>query len=279
MKRSVFFLSLLILGFNLFPQESQRAYTLDLRRDITLSVFSAGLFFGQFFLDDSPKIPANLNRSDVNILDRGLMFDNRALDVSIYALPVLNALPIIVHLTAAGWDINNNWDKWLTYGTMYTQTYFLTLGTRGLLKGTIDRYRPRDYFRDTIDRPIPTNSFPSGSTTIAFMPATFLSVTFSAEYPDSPWKIPVIVGSYTVATAVGVIRILSGAHFLTDVLAGAAIGSFFGWLVPTLHKNTGNDSGAADSRAVMRGTAYSLSEGFQTSGPFIGNGIIFTFRF
>ena len=45
----------------------------------------------------------------------------------------------------------------------------------------------------------------------------------------------VIAGSLTMALATGVQRILSGNHFITDVLAGAAIGSFTGFLVPFLH--------------------------------------------
>ena len=246
MRKPVFLILLSALAFALFPQAAygqqlQSAFSLSPKLDIPLSVFSSGLFIGQFFLDDKPKIPDYLDRNDVNIIDRGLMFNNRAWDISIYALPFLNALPIFAHLASAGWDIKNNMNRWLTYGTMYTQTYFLTLGVRGLIKGSIDRYRPRDYFLDSITHPVPTNSFPSGSTTMAFMPATFLSVTFAAEFPDSPWKIPIIVGSYTLSATVGIIRIYSGAHFFTDVLAGAAIGSFFGWLVPTLHRRTLTD--------------------------------------
>jgi membrane-associated phospholipid phosphatase len=80
------------------------------------------------------------------------------------------------------------------------------------------------------------NSFPSGSTALAFLSAGFLSATFAAEYPASRWKIPVISGAYALAGGIAAARILSGSHFLTDVLAGAAIGSLYGWIVPLLHK-------------------------------------------
>jgi undecaprenyl-diphosphatase len=63
-----------------------------------------------------------------------------------------------------------------------------------------------------------------------------LSTTFAAEYPGSKWKIPVIAGSYTLAAGIAALRIASGNHFITDVLAGAAIGSLYGWLVPFLHQ-------------------------------------------
>jgi len=57
------------------------------------------------------------------------------------------------------------------------------------------------------------------------------------EYPDSRFKWPVIIGSYALAISVGIERMLAGMHFFTDVLAGAAIGSIYGWLVPYLHWN------------------------------------------
>ncbi|MDR0539473.1 MAG: phosphatase PAP2 family protein [Spirochaetaceae bacterium] len=71
---------------------------------------------------------------------------------------------------------------------------------------------------------------------MAFLSAGFLSATFSAEHPESPWKIPVISGSYALAAGIAACRIFSGSHFLSDVLTGAAIVSLYGWLIPALHK-------------------------------------------
>jgi membrane-associated phospholipid phosphatase len=88
------------------------------------------------------------------------------------------------------------------------------------------------------------NSFPSGSTAYVFLGATFLSVTFSQEYPESKWKLPVKIGSYTLATGIASMRIISGSHFLSDVLTGTAIGSFYGWIIPFLHKKQ-NKNGLA----------------------------------
>ena len=86
------------------------------------------------------------------------------------------------------------------------------------------------------------------------MPAAFLSTTFSQEFPESRWKIPVIIGSFTLSSFVGVTRILSGDHFLTDVLAGAAIGSLYGWLIPTLHKR--NSGSPRREASVMTTISY-----------------------
>jgi membrane-associated phospholipid phosphatase len=126
---------------------------------------------------------------------------------------------------------------------MYTEAFLLTYGTKDLLKFAVARNRPYTYFGDVPagDEEDYYNSFPSGHTAFAFLGASFLSATFAAEYPDSKWKAPLIAGSYTLATGIALMRILSGNHFLTDVLVGAAIGSFYGRLVPALHARPGND--------------------------------------
>lgn len=62
------------------------------------------------------------------------------------------------------------------------------------------------------------NAFPSGHTATAFMAATMLN----KEYGHlSPW---VGFGSYTLATATGVMRIANNRHWLSDVMVGAGVG-------------------------------------------------------
>lgn len=71
-----------------------------------------------------------------------------------------------------------------------------------------------------VERPNNRNnkSFPSGHTAQAFLAATMLHRTFGER---SVW---ISVGAYSVAAATGAMRILNNAHWLTDVLAGAAVG-------------------------------------------------------
>jgi membrane-associated phospholipid phosphatase len=221
---------------------SQSKYTYDLKKDIIIGSLSLGVFVTPFFIENKPsQIPDSLNKNDINGFDSSLMFSyNKPLDmISDYGVYAMVVLPVLSVLGNAN-DIN----AWLTYGIMYTETFFLTFGTENLLKNAIIRYRPYMY-----EGEIPAgqendyyNSFPSGSTSLAFMSATFLSTTFSREYPDSKWKLPVIIGSYSLAAAVSVMRITSGAHFITDVLTGAVIGSFYGWIIPFLHKNKSNNN-------------------------------------
>ncbi|MDR0419891.1 MAG: phosphatase PAP2 family protein [Prevotellaceae bacterium] len=62
------------------------------------------------------------------------------------------------------------------------------------------------------------NSFPSGHTATAFVAAEFLY----QEYKDqSVW---IGVGGYTMASLIGISRILNDKHWVSDVIAGAGIG-------------------------------------------------------
>jgi membrane-associated phospholipid phosphatase len=221
---------------------SQSVFSYDLKKDIIIGGLSFGVFVSPFFVENTPsQIPDSLNKNDINDFDRSLMFSyNKSLDIisdyGVYGMLILPILSVI----GTGNDIN----AWLAYCIMYTEAFLLTFGTKDLLKNTIIRYRPYMY-----EEGVPEgqesdyyNSFPSGSTSLAFLSATFLSTTFMQEYPGSKYKLPVIIGSYSLATAVSAMRITSGAHFITDVLAGAAIGSFYGWIIPFLHKNNSNNN-------------------------------------
>jgi membrane-associated phospholipid phosphatase len=79
-------------------------------------------------------------------------------------------------------------------------------------------------------------SFFSGHTSISFASIVFLARTYAALHPDSRWKPVVWATGISTATLVGILRILSGKHFPTDVLVGALVGSFIGFVIPKLHE-------------------------------------------
>jgi membrane-associated phospholipid phosphatase len=221
---------MIVMTYNIVAESM---YSYDLKKDIAIGAVSLGIFISPFFIDSSPK-DISFQKDDVNPFDRSMMFSyNRTLDtfsdLSAYGLLVLPAISVIGNIK----DVN----ALVTYGIMYAEAFLLTYGTKDLFKNAISRNRPYTYSGS-----IPSGkeddyykSFPSGSTSLAFMSAGFLSSTFFTEYPDSPWKIPVIGISYSLALGIGVSRILSGAHFMTDVMTGAVIGSLYGYLIPLLH--------------------------------------------
>ena len=222
---------------------AESVYTYNLTKDLIIGSVALGMTVTSFFISnssDSASESAILQRDDVNAFDRGLMYSfskplNVASDIALYGLM---ALPVV---SLAGNIKNLN--AWISYGIMYAESTLLVFGSAEILKNSILRYRPYFY-----DGEIPDGeekdyykSFPSRHAAFAFMSAGFLTSTFFADNPDSPWKIPLCVISYSMATAVGVSRIFSGNHFLSDILAGAAIGSVYGYLIPWLHKRPASD--------------------------------------
>src|SRR5690606_32569893 len=82
------------------------------------------------------------------------------------------------------------------------------------------------------------------SDSFALATATCMHHAHLPLYPSGVRWVP-CAGALTFAAATGAARVLADQHYLTDVLAGAAAGSFVGWLIPWLHYATGQ-------RAVMR---------------------------
>ncbi|MBW8327432.1 MAG: phosphatase PAP2 family protein [Prolixibacteraceae bacterium] len=94
-------------------------------------------------------------------------------------------------------------------------------------KNLAGRERPdnwQGYGPYTFKGPFHGVSFPSGHTTASFAVASVIA----NQYRDHKW---VPITAYSVATLAGLSRIYDNKHWLTDVVAGAAIGTLVGNLV------------------------------------------------
>ncbi|RYZ59050.1 MAG: phosphatase PAP2 family protein [Chitinophagaceae bacterium] len=102
------------------------------------------------------------------------------------------------------------------------------------------------------------SSFPSGHTTAAFAVAT----VFAETYKEKPW-IPVV--AYSTAGLVGLSRLTENKHWLTDVVAGAALGYVSGKLVV---KNYRRYAGlrAAKAQKTKLNVTVALNQGVITPG-------------
>ena len=136
--------------------------------------------------------------------------------------------------------------EYLTIGLMYIESFAITYGSKELIKFLVHRERPYMYDANTpmslVQDEEHNESFLSGHTALAFNGASFASYVFCKYNPDSKWKIPVIAASYSLAAATAAMRVASGCHFVTDVLAGAALGTVIGIAVPALHTLLANEN-------------------------------------
>lgn len=130
--------------------------------------------------------------------------------------------------------------KWV-YALMYAETEILTYGVTEITKSLAGRIRPFAYnpevpLHDKLKSSDVRKSFFSGHTSISFASVVFLAQTYATLHPDSRWKTVVWCTGLSAATLTGVLRILSGKHFPTDVIVGALVGSFIGFVIPKLHE-------------------------------------------
>ncbi len=123
---------------------------------------------------------------------------------------------------------------------LYLESALINDGLKNVVKEIVRRDRPFTYgkkaplaSRTSRDAEL---SFYSGHTAQAFNAAVFCGMVFQELYPDSPWRWVVWTGGIAAATTVGFLRVYSGKHYPTDVLAGALAGSLTGWLIPFLAK-------------------------------------------
>jgi membrane-associated phospholipid phosphatase len=126
--------------------------------------------------------------------------------------------------------------------------------TRGV-KGIAGRARPNanpDDPRDfELGRGFGDNryqSFFSGHASDAFAAATVFTAETARRNPG--WEWPVGAVMYGTAAMVGVSRMYDNKHWATDVLAGAALGTFVGLLVVRFHDRSDDD---ADDEVVPEG--------------------------
>ena len=97
-----------------------------------------------------------------------------------------------------------------------------------VLKTLAGRIRPYMYFANPSLKGIEEGDFcrswPSGHSANVFITFGFLLCWFCVRYADSKLKKPVLTTSFLICVATMILRLLSGNHFLTDVLSGALLG-------------------------------------------------------
>lgn len=201
-----------------------------------------------------------LDPSGINAFDRAFMFSYSATQDKL--ADVGEVASFLVPATFALAAPTGDWGE---VALMYAGSTALAFGSRFALKALISRDRPYLYFEDPPADAIAAGdgnrSFPSGHAIVAFNGAAFTATVFAMKYPDSPYRWPVTGAAYGFAAATAILRVTGGSHFVTDVAAGALIGSFTGFIVPFAYLKFRESRGGADT-----GVSFApLPSGFSVS--------------
>lgn len=266
------------------------SFRLSTPLDVGLGVGSLALVGGNLIWEKNSSFPEysevpSVAFEDLNFLDRIAVFGyNDALDkastiatVGILATPLVYAIAkgnvfkgdvpkgSAFHGDSSSsdgvfnGDMSSNGDAMWGYGLMYLETIAMTYGLKELAKNIVVRERPYVYGSDVpaseFDNGDYCRSFPSGHTALAFASATFLTMVMGFDDSDSTWRIPVCVGSYAAALGVAAMRVLSGNHYITDVLAGALVGAACGIVVPLLHLGNSSSGSVSNGSSLRIGVA------------------------
>lgn len=217
---------------------AQPAFRLDPAIDVPV-IATAAPVLGSWFLADELSPPYCAPRCDpatLNPFDRlaagnhdpglGTAADVTAIGVDVAALATVALV--------------ERFPDALVDGTVVIESVMVANATAILFNYAIRRPRPRLYGdeapMDERTGGLAAMSAFSGhvANVVAATVATFQVLRRTAP-PAVAWT-ELGVG-LAASTFVGVARVYSGAHFPTDVLAGAALGASIGWLVPALHRS------------------------------------------
>lgn len=212
-------------------------YTLGWGMDGALVAADLGLFGSSVYFQSIKSAPnsRDVDSSTIPFFDLLYTSDHsltQATVSDILAYTSLFALPAVFVPT-------ENFGNLTTLVVMYGETMGLTYSLAALGKATITRYRPYAYSSSIgaseFSNADIAGSFPSRHTIMGFASATFVGTVYDQLYPDSPYRPAVWGAGLGLAIGTAVLRVTSGEHFLSDVVAGAVLGSLSGWAIPYLH--------------------------------------------
>jgi len=213
------------------------------------TIFSGYLLYiaGDFSINHIPDpIIVTHNRSQINVFDRFTAdnYSKHDARLSEYTSKTAIYIPALTTLGLMKTDRRTFISTCSQIGIMYFETTLITSGLTNIAKGTFRRYRPYCYNENVpVSKKLKPDcraSMWSGHTSSAFAGAVFAGTIMNEILPSSiPTRFVWITG-ITASAATAYLRVQSGEHFPSDVLAGAAIGSLTGWIIPEIHKRKTN---------------------------------------
>ena len=186
-----------------------------------------------------------LNKNDINRFDRPVADNYSEKAKSTSDLFFYGSMPLPLFLLL---DKNIRKDG-LRVGLLYVEA----LGFTGVFYTTsamiANRYRPITY-NPNVPMSVRTsggnrNSFPGGHPALVATSTFFMARVYTDYHPNMKfkWALYTVAGGLTVTTAY--LRFKAGYHFKTDLIAGVAVGTLSGILVPQIHKNKSRNKNIA----------------------------------
>jgi membrane-associated phospholipid phosphatase len=221
-------------------------YRLTPLTDGLVGATGLGLYGSSFYFQTIKPKPdrAAVDPASIPFFDR--------LYVSSHSAPLGTAADVLMigaALVPAALAPGRSGNELATLGVMYAETLGLAYALDESLKSIVTRYRPYAHSSsapssDFADSDVYA-SFPSRHATIAFASAVFAGSVFDELNPRSPWRPLVWASGLGLATITSALRVASGDHFPSDVLAGAVFGALLGCLAPLVHEGTASGPGSS----------------------------------
>ncbi len=215
------------------------AKTLFTWRDAALAAGFTGLTVAMFPVDRSIAMHLQDSSEQANHF-----FKNASKGIQYFADPG----SIVIGVSFYGIGRLGHWKALADLGLHGTEAVAISGLLTGVLKDALGRARPyvsadtnpNDFsFARGVHHGGGYQSFPSGHTTAAFAAASVVTSESQRWWPHGIWVVaPVMYGG---AALVGVSRMYNNAHWASDVVLGAAIGTFSGIkVVRYSHGHTNN---------------------------------------
>jgi membrane-associated phospholipid phosphatase len=213
-------------------------YYLSLKRELLYGGSGVGtLVLGGYLRSQVAELTfADLQVKNIN------GFDRIATEMSSPTADRLSDFTLLASIGLSGTLLFGEKSKrdFLKISVLFLETMAISNGLTQISKSIFQR--PRPYVFDENWDPIRILSsndraaFVSGHTSESAAGTFFFARVFSDYYPDSKLK-PYVWGlSIGLPAFTGYLRIRSGNHYPTDVIAGYFLGAAVGYLVPVLHK-------------------------------------------
>jgi membrane-associated phospholipid phosphatase len=223
-----------VTGFNLKP------YNLETQREIWLlsggtAMSLAGLIMMENITPLTPQQISELNPAAINNFDRhnmGHYRENWNGDLMLY---LSFALPFTF---AFNEQMRRDWQ---TLAVLGAEVVLIQSGINSMVKRIALRTRPYVYQSD-----VPTEkktskdarvSFYSGHTSTTAAICFYVAAVYAQYLHDPTAKYLIWTAAALYPAVTGYLRVASGNHFVTDVLAGYTAGALIGYFIPRLHRS------------------------------------------